>query len=162
MSELFRKMEKAMSFVEAYKSDYEIDKKTLQDEHLESKEFYWILRKHGTELLYSPLVFMKDSYSNISAYSWLESGDIKVYKITLTSRDENGAEGVLKLIKNFKEIMDEHSAYATELTGKFYSHDGKVVEVKMDYEKDYFEAFLDKIGWRRDDVKEYHLINIKF
>ncbi len=86
MKKLFDIMEKEVEkTVHSYKSDfYKHDKHTLLKNKPEEKEFFWGLRRCGTELYRKTFLQCKGSYTNVAAKYHLEQNDlIKVFKITV-------------------------------------------------------------------------------
>lgn len=100
-AKLFKDMEQLVNkYVEAWKTDLVIDKKTIKENPSETT-YYWYLRQCGTQLLSSSDLEYLDTGVPASAEFWLSSAKV-IYKIDFTAQ-------TLKLItsKNIKDLIDK-------------------------------------------------------
>ncbi len=110
MKKLFDIMEKEVEkTVEHYKTDfYTHDKNILLKNTPEEKEFFWGLRRCGTELYRKNFLQCRGSYSNIAAKFHLEQKNLlKIFKITVEKVGRKHIYGKIEKItaKDFEEYI---------------------------------------------------------
>lgn len=131
MNEIFDVMNEIVErdVVAAYKKDLEIDKGIMLDEDSE-KQFYWLVRKCGTNIYEKNKIKFKDSEENISANCQVNDKVISIFYINIEKRDINNVYGSIKKISiaDFKKIISENIKIIKEKEIKVEFKDGTIVQ----------------------------------
>lgn len=97
---LFEKMERRTKQMQAYKEDFEIDKKTIQ--YGKESLYYWFVRKNGTILVKNT-----DMEENLTALNimnfYIDEKSVKLYQINTIN------EEIKKLTKEYiRQLIKEN------------------------------------------------------
>ena len=108
-AKLFKDMEKLVEKnVQAWKTDLEIDKKTIK-ENVKETTYYWYLRDSGTQLMSATDMQFIESGAPLSAEFWLDQAKV-IYEINIEKQE-------LKLIKASKmESLIKAAKHMSEQT----------------------------------------------
>ena len=98
-------------FVEAYKSDFEVDKSTITADP--DHEYLWLIRRCGTQLVdLTELQASKCSIEGTSLYwYWHNVEDKQVYLVSIGKVQRLYKNSVLKIFKKYKEEASNNASY---------------------------------------------------
>lgn len=129
MKNLFDNMKEiADKNLEAYHSDLEIDKEIMLNKE-NGNEFYWYVRKSGTDIYDSRKVQFVGSEDNISANYYIKYDPLLVFHIKIEKRGTKYVYGSIELIKRevFKKMITEEVKIIKEKKVKVTFNDGLII-----------------------------------
>lgn len=145
--------------MESYKSDFIIDQKIL----LESKnnEFYWYVRKSGTNMLEVDKLGFINSEEHTTANYFLPYKELCIFKIKVTKRTKKNVYGTIESVskKEIKEVIDNAKAIKG-IVAKITLNDGSVIEGELndDSNQRVLYNLLNQKGIPVEDLKSYEVI----
>lgn len=130
MENLFELMQELVEKnVKAYKTDFEIDKDIMLDKE-NGDEFYWYLRKCGTDIYEAEKVKFEGSEENTSAKYYLGQEGLKIFHIKIEKRENKYVYGTIEPVKNksFENLIITDAKKINTKKVRIVLNDGIVVE----------------------------------
>lgn len=161
MKNLFEVMQEIVEKnLEAYKGDFEIDKSIMLNKENED-EFYWYVRKSGTDIYEAKKVQFMGSEENVSANYYIGYDPLQIFHIKIEKRGTKYVYGSIEPVKRekFKKIITEDVKIIREKKVKVTFNDGSVIEGQFSGEsRDILNGIMVKNKKEMTDLKTFKIL----
>lgn len=130
MKNLFETMQEIVDKnVEAYEKDFDIDKSIMLDKE-GGNEFYWYVRKSGTDIYEAEKIQFMGSEENVSANYYIGYDPLQIFHVKIEKRGKKYVYGSIEPVKKekFIKLITEDLKIIKEKKVKFTFNDGSVIK----------------------------------